>query len=111
MKSKNNFIKIYSSRSETVIDLHRRGFTNDFHLVGKDLLWVQEGVFVTAGEFAILECHKIVLPKNNMKEEIVFGIVIPHHNIKGILLNDYRTYTDSTPPILVKKLNELNIYV
>src|SRR5215510_1938773 len=104
-------MKAYSSSSDAVYDLHQRGFTNDFQLVGNDLLWVQEGMFVRAGEFAILEYHKIVLPKDNMNKEIVFGIAAPYHNIKGILLNHYKSYTDSTPPVLVKKLNELNIHV
>ena len=104
-------MRIYSCTSDAIYDLHRRGFTNDFQLVANDLLWVQEGVFVRVWDFAILEYHKIVPPKNNMKEEIVFGIVTPDHNIKGILLNHYKSYTDSTPPILVMKLSELNIHV
>ena len=102
-------MKIYSNSSDAVFDLHRKGFTNDFQLFGNDLLWVQEGVFIRAGEFAILEYHKIVLPKNNMREEIVFGIVAPYHNTKGILLNNYESYMGIAPPVLTKKLKEFQL--
>lgn len=102
-------MKIYSNITDIISDLHRRGFTNDFQLVGNDLLWVQENLFIRAGEFSILEYFKISDSKNDMNEFIVFGIVAPYHNIKGILLNHYRSYTNVTPPVLVKKLNELGI--
>jgi len=98
----------YSNSAEAVIDLHAKGFTNDFQLFGNDLLWVQEGIFVRAGEFAILEYHEINVKKNRKREQVVFGIIAPYHNIKGILLNHYSSYTNRTPPVLVKKLNELS---
>ena len=100
-------MKIYSNITDAVFDLHKKGFTNDFQLIGNDLLWIQEDLFVRAGEFAILEYHKIPPSKNQVHESVVFGITAPHHNIKGILLNHYHSYTDNTPPILVKKLNEM----
>ena len=103
-------MKAYFSSSDAISDLHSRGFTNDFQLVGNDLLWIQEGVFVRAGEFSILEYHQIMLPKKNMNKEIVFGIVAPYHNIKGILLNHYKSYTEVTPPVLTKKLKELKFH-
>ena len=45
-----------------------------------------------------------------MDELVVFGIIAPHHNIKGILIHHYESYTKSTPPILIKKLNELSTH-
>ena len=101
-------MKIYTNGPDAISDLHRNGFTNDFQLFGNDLLWVQEGYFIRAGEFAILEYYKIPgLEHNEADDLVVFGIIAPYHNIKGILLNHYRTYTDHTPPILLKKLREL----
>ena len=101
-------MKLYSNSADVVIDLHAKGFTNDFQLFGNDLLWVQESIFVRAGEFAIIEHHKITSSKNNKEEQVVFGIIAPYHHVKGILLNHYKSYTDRTPPVLVRKLNEMN---
>ena len=108
-KKKEHFMKTYSNCSDAISDLHRQGFTNDFHLSGNDLLWVQEKLFIRAGEFSILEYLKIKEPKNNLNEVVVFGIVAPYHNIKGILLSHYKNNTNVTPPVIVKKLNELSI--
>jgi len=100
-------MKIYSNSAAVIIDLHKKGFTNDFQLFGNDLFWVQEGIFLRAGEFVIVEYHKIELPENCKEEEIVFGVTAPYHHIKGILLNHYKSYTEGTPPVLIRKLNEL----
>lgn len=100
-------MKKYTNRADAIDDLHRQGFTNDFQLVGNDLLWVQGKIFIRAGEFSILEYFKIKDAKNN--ELLVFGILAPYHNIKGILLDHYKSYTNITPPVLLKKLNESGI--
>lgn len=101
-------MKFYLNGPDVVCDLHKNGFTNDFHLIGNDLLWVQENIFIRDDEFAILEYHKITELKKNMDELVVFGIVISHHNIKGILVNHYKSYTSITPPVLARKLDELD---
>jgi hypothetical protein len=103
-------MKSYLNGIDAIADLHEKGFTNDFQLVGNDLLWVQEHIFLRVGEFFILEYHKITDPGDKMSELVVFGIIAPYHDIKGILLNHYKSYTSTTPPVLVKKLKELAIY-
>jgi hypothetical protein len=104
-------MKTFLNTTEAITDLHRQGFTNDFQLFGNDLLWVQGKIFIRAGEFSILEYFKITDVKNNMNESVVFGIIAPYHNIKGILPDHYKSYTDATPPVLVKKLNESGIKI
>jgi len=94
-------MKIYSNTADVIYDLHKQGFTNDFCIVGNDLLWIQENLFIRMGEFVIVEYHRI-------EESIVFGIIALHHNIKGILLNRPKSNSKNISPVLVKKLNELN---
>ena len=50
------------------------------------------------------------IDQSNMDEIAVLGIVALYHNIKGILIYHYKGYTNSTPPVLLKKLNELSIH-
>ena len=102
-------MNIYPNRTDVISDLHERGFTNDFQLIGNDLLWVQEKLFIRAGEFSILEYFKISDSSNKQDEIIIFGIIALYHNIKGILLDHYKSYSDVTPPVIVKKLKELGI--
>ena len=98
----------YYSKEEAVADMHHRGFSNDFQLFGNDLLWVQEKIFVRMGDFAIVEYHKFLNPRTKRTDAMVFGVVSFHYHVKGILLNDYACYSKCTPPVIVKKLNELN---
>jgi hypothetical protein len=95
---------------DAINSLHQKGFENDFQLLGNNLFWIQGNLFIRAGEFSILEYHEIHRSKNNIDEIAAFGIIALYHNIKGILIHHYKSYTNSTPPVLVKKLNELSIH-
>jgi hypothetical protein len=95
-------MRTYSTIADAIYELHQQGFTNDFQIAGNDLLWIQEKFFIRMGEFAIVEYHKI-------EEFIVFGIIALHHNVKGILLSNYKKHSRMMSPVLVKKLNEINI--
>jgi len=77
-------MKTYSNKTDAVCDLHRRGFTNDFHISDNDLRWIQEGIFIRVDKFAIMEYYKI-------QRHVVLGIVALNYNIKGILLADLKT--------------------
>ena len=94
-------MKVSPKAVDTIVDLHIRGFTNDFQLFGNDLLWVQESL-VRVGEFAIVRYQKI-------DDLIVCGIIALHHNIKGILLRHCKDFSDASP-VLIKKLKELNAF-
>ena len=85
-----------------------QGFTNDFQLSGNDLIWVQGGLVVRAGEFAILKCYKVEEPLKKANELMVFGVIALYHGIKGILLNRFEN-SKAISPVLIKKLNELDI--
>ena len=99
-------MKIYSNATDAISELHLQGFTNDFHLSGNDLLWVQEGHLIRAGEFAIIKYYKIVDPRKKTNGLMVFGIIALYHNIKGILLNRFKNNSNGIPPVLIRKINE-----
>src|SRR5687767_4139811 len=103
-------MKIYLTTHATVSQLRKNGFTNDFRLSGNCLLWLQKRVLIEAAKFYIPECHRITNTKKNMEEFVVFAIIVPYFNIKGILINHYEDYTKNTPPIVIKKLAQLNTY-
>ena len=79
-------MKIYSNGPEAIYDLHKKGYSNDFQLLGNDLVWVQENVSIRAGELAILEYYKIPSSKHDKNILTVFGIFALYHNIKGIFI-------------------------
>jgi len=87
-----------------VVDLHQRGFTNDFHSWGNDLFWVQ-GQSVIGTSFTIMELHVITEPRNDMAEVLIFGITATQHNIKGIIILRPENYM-RTSPLLLEKLGK-----
>jgi len=96
-------MKTCLSATDAIRELHLQGFINDFHLTGNDLFWVQEGHVIRAGEFVIVDYYKV-------GELICFGINALYHDIKGILM--YRcNKSKGLSPVLLKKLNELDIQV
>ena len=39
-------MKAYLNKIQAVIDMHTRGYSNDFELIGNDLLWIQQKIFI-----------------------------------------------------------------
>ena len=52
-------MKNKAAKHLAIIDLHERGYFEDFQLLGNDLFWSQGKKTIRAGEFAILEEHII----------------------------------------------------
>ncbi|MEP7377300.1 MAG: hypothetical protein ABI675_28110 [Chitinophagaceae bacterium] len=103
-------MKTYSKSTDAISHLQRHGFTNDFQLSGNDLLWLEDSLAIRVGEFMITEYYRIRKSKNNLHDIFVFGVIALHHNIKGILLSRFNTYSGGLPAVLLKKLNELDIH-
>ena len=98
----------YVSVHDTIIDMHERGYSQDFKLSGNDLLWLQEKIFVRAGEFSIIEFHTFHVPYTQDAGSIIYGILALYYDVKGILI--YNTgHPVPASPVLIKKLNELSL--
>lgn len=101
-------MKQYTTAAEAVSDMHERGFTGDFQLLGSDLLWVQQKIFIRMGLYTVIEYHRFWNPAGKNTDLVLMGIVAVTHNARGILFIDYSTHPGGMPPIIVKKLDELN---
>jgi len=99
----------YFTYRQAIIDLHERGFCQDFVLFGNDLLWIQKKDFIKSCDFSIVECHQFGHPAGRDEDLMVFAITIIVNNVKGILMNPY-SYTPQMPTIITKKLVEMNFH-
>jgi hypothetical protein len=79
-------------------------------MFGHDLLWIQKKIFVRAGEFSIIECHRFERCPQSNTDIVIFGILTLAYHAKVILLNHYSSYTTKTPPVILKKLKESWLY-
>jgi hypothetical protein len=75
------------NKQEAVIDLHEKGFTDDFQLIGNDLLWVQGKTFLRREDFSVLESYAFVQKNKTVSSSnFILGIQSLQHNAKGILI-------------------------
>ena len=100
-------MKKYLTEHEAIIDLHEKGYSQDFQLFGNELLWLQEKIFISSGEFSILEYHRFSSQSCNKSEMIVFGVIALYYNVKGILINHYSSYDARVSTLLSKERREL----
>jgi len=102
-------MRTHSSFRDTIIDLHERGYCEDFVLFGSDLLWIQDKSFIRENNFSITECYQFAHPYGRNEDLVIFGILMPCQNIRGILMNHY-SYNSGFPEVISKKLNEMGFY-
>ena len=92
---------------DVIVDMHKKGFCDDFLLFGCDLLWVQEGIFIRSGDYNLIVCYEVFKSNRTNPGIILFGVEVISFNVKGILI--YHNINESyAPPSIMQKLEELN---
>jgi hypothetical protein len=76
-----------STCADVIIDLHERGFTHDFALLGNKIWWIQENCFLPLADLTILECHDIAGHWEDNQPSYIFGLVVNCYDVKGILID------------------------
>ena len=77
-------MELYRDKASVIIDLHERGFTEDFQMVEGLVLWIQRKLFLKPADFSLVEAHRFM--GNDRKEELVMGVNLLSHFASGILI-------------------------
>jgi hypothetical protein len=96
----------YSTLSEAVNDLQKRGYTTDFKLCNDGIECPMLDLKLHPDHFEIMEVHRFDGMTDPADETIVYAIESKDHKIKGMLINGYGIYTDSLSDSMLKKLKE-----
>lgn len=94
----------YSTLSEAVNDLQRRGYTDDLTLTESSLLCGSRGISLDPHEFEIDEFHRFEGNSDPEDQSVVYAISSKKGGIKGILVNAYGPDASSLTQELVRKL-------
>ncbi|MBL8001707.1 MAG: phosphoribosylpyrophosphate synthetase [Flavobacteriales bacterium] len=94
----------YSTLSEAVNDLQRRGYTDDLALGGHCLVCDARGLSLDPSEFEIDEFHRFEGNSDPEDQSIVYAISSKDHRIMGILVNAYGVDAAPMTQALVAKL-------
>lgn len=94
----------YSTLSEAVNDLQRRGYSDDLQLGGHCVVCSMKGKTLDPAEFHIDELHRFEGNSDPEDQSIVYAISSEKHDVKGILVNGYGPDASSLTQELVSKL-------
>ena len=94
----------YSTLSEAVNDLQRRGYTDDLMLNGHCVVCDARGVNLDPAEFEIDEFHRFEGNSDPEDQSIVYAISAKDDKVKGILVSAYGPDASSLTQEMVRKL-------
>lgn len=99
-------MKSYSTLSEAVNDLQKRGFTNDFKFCNDAIECPMLELKLHPDNFEIVEFYRFDGMTDPADEAIVYAIQSIDGKTKGLLINGYGIYTDALSDEMLKKLKE-----
>lgn len=99
--------KSFDTVSEAVRELQKQGYTLDFSLLADKecLICKKTAVELSPDDFDIDQIHRFEGDTDPGDEMIVYAISSVSKNVKGIVVNAFGTYADSSSAAIVKKLN------
>lgn len=97
-------MKSYTTLSETMNELRKEGYTEDFNLQ-QNCLECRNGQFkVFADEFKVDKFFRFEGASNPSDASILYAISSDSNNLKGLLVNAYGIYSEPVTDELLEKL-------
>ena len=97
-------MKSYTTLSETMNDLRRQGYTEDFNLQ-QSCLECRNGQFqVFADDFKVDQYFRFEGESNPDDAAILYAISSDRYGLKGVLVNAYGIYSEPLTDELLEKL-------
>lgn len=97
-------MKIYDTLLDALNDLKLRGFTTDFNIAFDKVQCTETGTCLNPSEFEIVEHYRFEGKNDPDDSSIVYAITAKDGSVKGVLVNAYGVYGDTTSDELIKKL-------
>jgi hypothetical protein len=95
----------YTTLSETMNELRKKGYTEDFNLQ-QNCLECRNGQFkVFADEFKVDEYFRFEGASNPSDSAILYAISSDSKNLKGLLVNAYGIYSEPVTDEMMEKLD------
>ena len=100
-------MKSYTTLSEAVNDLTKKGYTFNFNIEGNCIECAEDNMQLQPDEFEIDEVYRFQEMSDVDNESILYAISSTQNNVKGLLVNAYSIYADTASAKLIEKLNSL----
>ncbi|CAN5335081.1 hypothetical protein BH10BAC4_BH10BAC4_21010 [soil metagenome] len=96
-------MKAYSTSSEAMTALQKKGYVHDFNLHPECLVCMPLNIRLKPEEFHVDEVHRFEGMNNPDDSEVLFAITSTS-GVKGLLLDAYGAYADSLSAEMIGKL-------
>ena len=97
-------MKPYVTLSETMNELRKQGYTEDFNL-RQNCLECRNGQFkVFANDFSVDQYFRFEGESNPSDSAILYAISSNNHGLKGVLVNAYGIYSEPLTDEMIEKL-------
>jgi len=96
----------YTTIIDAISDLHERGYSADFNLLGNRLFCSQTKFFLSADEFDVLEMYSFDEETGTEGETIVYGIESSGKEVRGILFQASIPGRGTIQGILLSKISK-----
>ncbi|MFC0512764.1 hypothetical protein ACFFGT_01095 [Mucilaginibacter angelicae] len=90
-----------------IIDLQERGFNHDFVIENEHIRCLQYNELIPPDDFEILETYHRESSGKNDDCSLVYAIRLMNHDMKGILMSNYRSYIKGMSLRLWSKFNSV----
>jgi hypothetical protein len=95
----------YNNLVEATNDLMKRGYTENLSLEGDTVDDKEKNIQMTADDFEIDEFYRFEGPSNPSDMSIVYAVTSAKYGIKGVLVNAFGAYANSSSSAIMAKLN------
>jgi len=95
----------YNNLVEATNDLMRRGYTENLSLEGDTIDDKEKHIHMTADDFVIDEFYRFEGQTNPSDMSIVYAVTSDKYNLKGVLINAFGTYANTSSSAIQAKLN------
>ncbi len=99
----------YVTLSETLNQLRKEGYVEDFNLQQNCLECRSGGFKVFTDEFMIDKYYRFEGESNPSDQSILYAISSDKHGIKGVLVNAYGIYSEAVTDEMLRKLDTRKI--
>ncbi|HUC81573.1 MAG TPA: hypothetical protein VMR70_11690 [Flavisolibacter sp.] len=97
-------MKLYSTLSQTMNELRKAGYTEDFNLDQIRSKSAKGGTTIFTNEFKVDRYFRFEGDSNPSDSSILYAISSKKKNLKGLLVNAYGIYSEPETDELVKSL-------
>jgi hypothetical protein len=102
-------MKTYNNLVEATNDLMKRGYTENLSLEGDTVDDKEKNIHMAADDFEIDEFYRFEGASNPDDNSIVYAVSSPKYNLKGVLVNAFGTYANTSSSAIEAKLHHYQV--